>query len=71
MSLVSYHTANAIADSFFKAATTKPSGDRSPIVALVHPEGHFVLEIELPGVSKEDVSIDVDKHVLHISGNKQ
>ena len=71
MSLVSYHTANAIADSFFKAATTKSSGDWSPIVDLVHQEDQFVLEIELSGVSKEDVSIDVDKNILQISGNKK
>ena len=71
MSLVSYHTANAIADSFFKAATRQTSGEWSPIVDLVHQEDQFVLEVELPGVSKEDVSIDVDKNILQISGIKK
>jgi HSP20 family protein len=41
-----------------------------PPVDLVEAEGHFVLKVDLPGLSEEDVSIEVQDGNLTISGER-
>jgi HSP20 family protein len=42
-----------------------------PAVDLVEAEDHFVLKADLPGLSDEDVAIEVQDNVLTISGSRQ
>jgi HSP20 family protein len=42
-----------------------------PPSELLEKEGEFVLTMELPGVKKEDVAIDLDHNILTISGEKK
>src|SRR3954468_17886766 len=39
-----------------------------PAMDLVETEGHFVLRADLPGLSENDVNIEVEDRVLTISG---
>lgn len=43
----------------------------SPLVDIVNEEDKFVIDIELAGVKKEDVSIDIKDNVMTIKGEKK
>lgn len=45
--------------------------DWLPEVDLVDTDGEFVLTAEMPGMSKEDIEIDVEDGVLPLSGEKK
>jgi HSP20 family protein len=56
-------------DAFFGA--DREQGRRwVPPVDLVEAEDHFVLKADLPGLSEEDVSIEVSDGTLTISGER-
>ena len=38
---------------------------------LVETEDHFVLRADLPGLSEEDVNIEVEDRVLTVSGERK
>jgi HSP20 family protein len=38
---------------------------------LVETDDHFVLKADLPGLSEEDVHVDVDNDVLTVSGERK
>ena len=42
-----------------------------PAMDLVESEEHFVLRADLPGMSEEDVNIEVEERVLTISGERK
>jgi HSP20 family protein len=42
-----------------------------PAMDLVETEDHFVLRADLPGLSEEDVTIEVEDRVLTISGERK
>jgi HSP20 family protein len=56
-------------DAFF--GTDREQGRRwVPPVDLVEAEDHFVLKADLPGLSEDDVSIEVQDGTLTISGER-
>jgi HSP20 family protein len=56
-------------DAFFRADSEQ--GRRwVPPVDLVEAEDHFVLKADLPGLSEEDVSVEVQDGALTISGER-
>jgi HSP20 family protein len=42
-----------------------------PAMDLVETEDHFVLRADLPGMSESDVNIEVEDHVLTLSGERK
>jgi HSP20 family protein len=42
-----------------------------PAMDLVESESHFVLTADLPGLSEEDVNIEVEDRVLTVSGERK
>ena len=42
-----------------------------PAMDLVEAEGYFVLTADLPGLSEEDVNIEVEDRVLTVSGERK
>jgi HSP20 family protein len=42
-----------------------------PAMDLVEADDHFVLKADLPGLSEEDVAIEVQDNVLTISGSRE
>jgi HSP20 family protein len=42
-----------------------------PAMDLVETDGHFVLRADLPGLSEEDVKVEVEDNVLTVSGERR
>jgi HSP20 family protein len=66
---------NRLFDAFFQGrgggATSAGSGRWVPAMDLIETEGHFVLRADLPGLSQEDVDLEVKNDVLTISGERR
>jgi HSP20 family protein len=61
-------------DRFFNTLfdTRRASSQRwVPAIDLVEVEDHFVLKADLPGLSQEDVSIEIQDGTLAISGERK
>ena len=63
-------------DRLFNTLFTGPRNGGSPqrwvpAMDLVEAEDHFVLKADLPGLSEDDVAIEVQDNVLTISGSRQ
>ena len=43
----------------------------SPLSNVFEKEDHYQLEIELPGLDKKDIAIEVKDHILTIKGEKK
>jgi HSP20 family protein len=52
-------------------ANSPANGTWHPAVDVYETEGSYVLKAELPGVSKEDIKIDVNNNALTIKGEKK
>jgi HSP20 family protein len=65
---------NRLFNSFFDTPTVSAAGAAPrrwiPAMDLVETEGEFVLRADLPGLSEGDVNIEVEDHVLTISGER-
>jgi HSP20 family protein len=60
----------------FNTAFDTPAGNGGarrwmPAMDLVETGDHFVLRADLPGMSEEDVSIEIEERVLTISGERK
>lgn len=42
-----------------------------PAVNIKETEKDFVLELAVPGINKEDISIDLEKNILTVSGSRK
>jgi HSP20 family protein len=67
---------NRLFDTFFgtpAGGTTTTGGTRRwvPAMDLVETDDHFVLRADLPGLSQEDVKIEVADNVLTVSGERR
>ncbi len=66
---------NRLINSLFDSATTPGSGVSTrrwlPATDLIESETHYVLRADLPGVSEDDISIELDHDVLTISGERK
>jgi HSP20 family protein len=65
---------NRLFNTFFNT-TTGANGATPrrwvPAMDLVETDDHFVLKADLPGLSEEDVHVDVDNDVLTVSGERK
>jgi HSP20 family protein len=68
---------NRLFNSFFDSSTPRNGGSRAvtrrwiPAMDVVETDDHFVLRADLPGLSENDVKIEVDDKVLTISGERK
>jgi HSP20 family protein len=64
---------NRLFDTLFEPVTN--TGNRAqrwaPAIDLVEADDHFLLKADLPGLSEEDVSIEVQDNVLTVSGERK
>jgi HSP20 family protein len=65
---------NRLFNNFFD--TPNPTANRTyqrwiPAMDLVETEGDFVLRADLPGLSEQDVNIELEDNVLTISGERK
>jgi len=66
----SFDLVNAIINSVGEARHEEDSVDFRPKVNTRETEESYHIEVELPGVKKEEVNIEVDGNVLSISGER-
>jgi HSP20 family protein len=65
---------NRLFNSFFDAPVSAGEGIGRrwlPAMDLVEADDHYVLRADLPGLSEDDVSIEVEDNVLAISGERK
>jgi HSP20 family protein len=66
---------NRLFNTFFETPTTGGNGGAArrwiPSMDLVETDEHFVLRADLPGLSEEDVSIELEDNVLTVSGERK
>jgi HSP20 family protein len=66
----SFDLVNAIINSMEEQSTEQNVVDFRPKVNTRETEDNYHIEVELPGVKKENVDIQVDGNVLTISGER-
>jgi len=64
---------NRLFNTFFDTPTTGNGAARRwiPAMDLVETDEHFVLKADLPGLTEDDVSIEVEDKVLTVSGERK
>ena len=67
---------NRLFNTFFDTPTTGGGNGGAvrrwiPSMDLVETEEHFVLRADLPGLSEEDVAIELEDNVLTVSGERK
>ena len=63
---------NRVFDAFFGERTANGSSRRwVPAIDLVETDDHFVLRVDLPGLDKDDVEIEVKDGLLTVSGERK
>ena len=74
MRLVRYNPFNELSifknrfDDFFNDPAFSGSSAFSPAIDILDKEGNIELSVELPGVKKEDIKVNIEDRVLTISG---
>ncbi len=60
-------------DSFFKNRTNNLEKKESwyPAVDILNEKDHVILNVELPGMQKEDITINIENKELSISGKRK
>lgn len=62
---------NRVFDAFFGNGTTARSRRWVPAMDLVETENHLVLKADLPGMSRDEIEIEVKDGVLTVSGERK
>jgi HSP20 family protein len=68
---------NRLFSTFFDTPTASGGGGGGPVqrwvppMDLVETDDHFVLRADLPGVAPDDVAIELEDHVLTVSGERR
>jgi HSP20 family protein len=69
------HEMNRMFDEFFRGGNGEAAGTElsswTPAVDIHETDDGFVIKAELPGVSKDDVSIDVHQNTLTLRGQRK
>lgn len=57
--------------SFYNYPSNEGVNGFVPVVNTREGENAYHIDVDLPGVKKEDISVDVDKNVLTVSGERK
>lgn len=60
-----------ILDDFFKDAVSTRQNGFTPRTDIVETETGFELEVQLPGMKKEDINVNIENNVLSVSGERK
>lgn len=73
MNLVKFRNSDLLdtIDTFFKDFPAAPANSNfMPRVEITEDRDNFYLNLEMPGIKKEDIKINIENNVLTIKGNK-
>ncbi len=62
---------NRLFDTLFESPSVNRTQRWAPAMDLVEAEDHFLLKADLPGLTDDDVSIEVQDNVLTVSGERK
>ena len=66
---------NRLFNTFFDAPATGSNGGAQrrwvPAMDLVETDDHFVLRADLPGLTEDDIAIELEDNVLTVSGERK
>jgi len=62
---------NELIDEFFEPINARTMNNLTPKVDIRENEQEFEFFLELPGVSKEDLQIELEQDVLYVSGERK
>ena len=62
---------NDVMDEFFSTAANYRNDNFMPSVDVSESEKQFEVSVELPGMKKEDITVDLEKGRLTISGERK
>ena len=62
---------NELMDEFFEPINARTTNNFTPKVDVRENEQEFELLLELPGVRKEDMQIELEEDVLYVSGERK
>lgn len=62
---------NDLARIFGNTSPVSINRDFVPALDLAEKEGHYILSVDLPGVKKEDIHVEVNDNILRISGERK
>lgn len=68
------HEMNRLFNTMFETPSAESAGGLrrwTPAMDLVETDEHFVLRADLPGMSQEDISIEVEDRALTVSGERK
>lgn len=80
MTLVKYSQPNAnvfgrrfsdIVDEFFSDAVVARQNSFAPGIDISETEKQFIIDVELPGVDKKDIDLNIENNRLTISGERK
>jgi len=80
MSLIRYSRPNAreisrsfneLMNEFFEPMTTRVEAGFTPRVDICENEKTFIFQVELPGVKKEDIQVELEKGILRVHGERK
>ncbi len=60
-----------IMDEFFSDALETRRNTFAPSINISETEKQFVIEVEVPGVDKKDIELNVERNTLTISGERR
>lgn len=60
-----------IMDEFFNEAVANRSSTFTPNINISETEDHFSIEVEIPGMKKDDINLNVENRTLAISGERK
>jgi len=60
-----------IMDEFFNEAVANRSSTFTPSINVSETEDQFSIEVEVPGMNKDDININVENSTLTISGERK
>lgn len=60
-----------VMDEFFNEAVTSRQNSFSPRINISEDEKRFTIDVEIPGMNKEDIDVNLENRMLTISGERK
>lgn len=59
-----------IMDEFFNDAVTSRKNSFAPSIDISETDKQYIIDVEVPGIDKKDIELNIDNNMLTISGER-